>query len=192
MTIVNLSSTLSPPITPIRTSVSIAAPSASTALSRASPRASTDQPWPYSDPCRDRSFSLARFLVLMTLVLCLIPGGVLFFIFLMGRPYGLQEGSVIVYTIFAIFYTFSTNRGLRSYRFTCPAVRTQVFRLLWRHPRLSRCTRRCQTAALAVRPNLPRRLVDHNQNRQQAELIGILVARRLRCTSSLFTIASGP
>jgi hypothetical protein len=119
------------------------------------PQSRADQPWPYSDPCRDRSFSLARFLVLMTLVLCLIPGGVLFFILLMGRPYGLQEGSVIVYTIFAIFYTFSTNRGLRSYRFTCPAVRSQVSRLLWRHLGFLVALVALQTAALAVRPNLP-------------------------------------
>jgi hypothetical protein len=121
------------------------------------PQSRADQPWPYSDPCRDRSFSLARFLLLATLVLGLMPGSLLLFILLMERPrpYGLQEASVIVYTIFAIFYTFAATRGLCPYRFTCPAVRSQVSRLLWRHLGFLVALVALQTAALAVRPNLP-------------------------------------
>jgi hypothetical protein len=119
------------------------------------PQPRADQPWPYCDPCREISFSLGRFVVLMTLVLCLIPGSVLLFILLMGRPYGLQEASVIVYTISEIFYTFAATRGLRPYMFTCPAVRPQVPRLLWRHLGFLVALVALQTAALAVRPNLP-------------------------------------
>src|SRR5436309_11667583 len=47
------------------------------------------------------------------------------------------------------------ERRCPPYMFTCPAVQTQVSRLLWRH--LSFLVALCalQTLALAVRPNLP-------------------------------------
>ncbi|HEV2199842.1 MAG TPA: hypothetical protein VGR73_08465 [Bryobacteraceae bacterium] len=117
------------------------------------PRA--EEPWPYSDPCRGASFSLARFVLLATLFLCLIPGSLFPFILLMKRPHGLQEASAIVYTIAAVFSTFAAARGLRPYMFTCPAVQTQLPRVLLRHLGFLVALLALQTAALVARPNLP-------------------------------------
>ena len=119
------------------------------------PRPRTEQPWPYSDPCRGASFSFARFVLLATLFLCLIIGSVPLFLLLMKRPYGVQEASVIVYTVFAVFFTFSGTRGLHPYMFTCPAVQTQASRLLLRHLGFFVALFALQTLALAARPNLP-------------------------------------
>jgi intracellular septation protein A len=99
--------------------------------------------------------SLARFVLLVTLFLCLILGTLPLFFLLMKRPYRLQETSAILYTIFAVFFTFAATRGFRPYMFTCPAVQTQVPRLLWRHLGFLVALFALQTAALAVRPNLP-------------------------------------
>ena len=122
------------------------------------PRAA--QPWPYSDPCRGTSFSFARFVLMATLFLCMTVGSLPLFFLLMKRPYGFQAASAIVYTIFAVFFTFArtgtrTGKDLPPYMFTCPAVQPQFSRLLWRH--LSFLVALCalQTLALAVRPNLP-------------------------------------
>jgi len=113
------------------------------------------QPWPFCDPCRNRSFSLARFLVLATLVVCMTLGSVILFDVLMEGPYGIQEASAIAYTISVVYLTFSASYWLGPYRFTCPAVRTQVSRLLWRHLGFLVSLFALQTAALAARPNLP-------------------------------------
>jgi len=119
------------------------------------PRSRAEQPWPYSDPCRGASGSFARFVLLATLFLCLTIGSLPLFFLLMKRPYGVQAASAIVYTIFVVFFTFSATRGLRPYMFACPAVQTQVSRLLWRHLGFLVALFALQTAALAVRPNLP-------------------------------------
>src|SRR5215475_5827075 len=58
--------------------------------------ARAQQPWPFSDPCRSRPFSLARFVLMSTLFLSLILGGLPLFLLLVERPYGLQEASTIV------------------------------------------------------------------------------------------------
>jgi len=117
------------------------------------PRAA--QPWPYSDSCRSRDFSLARFALMSTMFLSLILGGVVLFILLEKRPYGFQEASAIVYTIFEVFFTFAATRGFRPYMFTCPAVRTQVPLLVWRHIGFLAALFALQTAALAAHPKLP-------------------------------------
>jgi hypothetical protein len=124
------------------------------------PRSREEQPWPYSDPCRGTSFSFARFVLMATLFLCLIVGSLPLFFLLMKRPYGFQAASAIVYTIFAVFFTFSrtgsrSGKDLPPYMFTCPAVRTQFSRLLWRHLGFLVALYALQTLALAVRPNLP-------------------------------------
>ncbi|MHB8484788.1 MAG: hypothetical protein ACYDCM_03510 [Candidatus Acidiferrales bacterium] len=95
-----------------------------------------------------------------TLFLCLIVGSLPLFLVLMNRPYGIQGASVIAYTIFAVFFTFArtgtrTGKDLPPYMFTCPAVQTQVSRLVWRHLGFLVALFALQTAALAVRPNLP-------------------------------------
>jgi hypothetical protein len=118
-------------------------------------RSRAEQPWPFSDPCRGASFSLARFFLLSTLFLSLMLGGVPLFFLLTKRPYGLQEASAIVYTLFAVFFTFGATKGFCPYMFTCPAVETQVPRLLCCHLGFLVALFVLQTAALRARPNLP-------------------------------------
>jgi hypothetical protein len=118
------------------------------------------QPWPYSDPCRDTSFSSARFVLMAALFLCMTVGSLPLFFLLMKRPYGFQAASAIVYTIFAVFFTFARtgSRGgkdLPPYMFTCPAVRSQFSRLLRRHLGFLVVLFALQTAALATHPRLP-------------------------------------
>jgi hypothetical protein len=119
------------------------------------PRPRAEQPWPYSDPCRAPSFSRARFVLMATLFLCLTVGSLPLFYFLTNRPYGLQAASAIAYTIFEVFFTFANTRGFPPYMFTCPAVRTQVSRLIWLHLGFLVALIAMQTLVLAVRPNLP-------------------------------------
>lgn len=123
------------------------------------PRPRAAQPWPCSDPCRGAPFSFARFVLLATLFLSWTVGSVPIFLLLMKRPYGVQEASAIIYTIVAVFFTFAatgskTGKTLPPYIFTCPAVRTQVSRLLWRHLGFLVALFALQTLALAIRPNL--------------------------------------
>ena len=118
-------------------------------------RSRTEQPWPYSDPCRGASFSLARFVLLATLFLCLIVGSVPLFLLLPEKLFGVQEASAIVYTIFVVFLTFAATRGFRPYMFTCPAVQTQISRLFWRHVGFLVALFAIQTLALEIRPKLP-------------------------------------
>jgi hypothetical protein len=115
---------------------------------------------PDSDPCRSRSFSFARFVLMATLFLCMTVGSLPLFFLLMKTPYGFQAASVIVYTIFAVFFTFArigtrTGKDLPPYMFTCPAVQPQFSRLLRRHLGFLIALFALQTAALATRPNLP-------------------------------------
>lgn len=124
------------------------------------PRSRTEQPWPYSDPCRSMSFSAGRFALMTMLFLGWIVGGLSLFLFLVGRPYGIQEASVISYTAFVTFFTFArtgsrTGKDLPPFMFTCPAVRTQISPLLWRHLGFLLTLFAIQTTALATRPNLP-------------------------------------
>lgn len=118
------------------------------------------QPWPHSDPCRVTSFSLARFVLMTALCLSMSVGGLVLFILLMARPYGLQEASAIVYTIAVVFFTFArigsrVGKDLPPYMFTCPAVQLQFSRLLRRHLGFLVALFVLQTAALASRPYLP-------------------------------------
>jgi hypothetical protein len=118
------------------------------------------QPWPHSDPCRGRSFSIGRFVLMAALFLSMTVGSLPLFFLLMKRPYGLQAASAIAYTIFAVFFTFArtgsrTGKDLPPYMFTCPAVQPQFSRLLGRHLGFLVVLFVLQTAALAARPNLP-------------------------------------
>ena len=124
------------------------------------PQSSAAQPWPHSDPCRDRSFSFGRFVLMAALFLCMTVGSLPLFFLLMKRPYGLQAASAIVYTIFAVFFTFArtgsrTGKDVPPFMFTCPAVQPHFSRLLGRHLGFLVVLFALQTAALAVRPNLP-------------------------------------
>jgi hypothetical protein len=124
------------------------------------PRPHLMERWPFSDPCRDRTFSPPRFVLMTTIFLCLIVGSLPLFLLLTRRPYGLQEASIITYTLFELFFTFARTgtRGgpdLPPYKFKCPAVEAQVPRLLWRHLGFLVALMTLQTAALAVRTHLP-------------------------------------
>lgn len=124
------------------------------------PHSRAEQPWPYSDPCRGASFSFPRFVLLATLFLSWTVGSVPLFLLLMKRSYGVQEASVVAYTIFVVFFTFAstgtrTGKDTPPYMFTCPAVRTQVSRLVWRHFGFLVALVALQILALAVRPSLP-------------------------------------
>jgi hypothetical protein len=124
------------------------------------PQLRVAQSWPYSDPCRGRSFSRARFALMTTLFLSWILGSVPLFLLLIKKPYGLQVASMIVYTLYEVFFTFArsgtrSGRDLPPYLFTCPAVEPQIPRLLWRHLGFLVALFAFQTAALAARPSLP-------------------------------------
>lgn len=124
------------------------------------PRPRAEQQWPYSDPCRGTSFSFARFVLMATLFLCMTVGSLPLFLLLMKRPYGFQAASAIVYTIFAVFFTFArtgtrTGKDLPPYMFTCPAVQPQFSRLLRRHLGFLVALFALQTLSLAVSPHLP-------------------------------------
>jgi hypothetical protein len=116
--------------------------------------------WPFSDRCQDRTFSLPRFALMTTIFLCLIVGSLPLFLLLTRRPYGLQEASMVSYTLFELFFTFARTgsrggRDLPPFRFKCPAVRPQIPRLLWRHLGFLIALIVLQTAMLAIQPNLP-------------------------------------
>src|SRR5215472_3989267 len=74
------------------------------------------QEWPHSDPCRGKSFSFPRFLLMATLFLCMTVGSLPLFFLLMKRAYGVQAASAIAYTIFAVFFTFATYWNQRGKR----------------------------------------------------------------------------
>ncbi|HEV2224069.1 MAG TPA: hypothetical protein VGR84_13805 [Candidatus Acidoferrales bacterium] len=122
------------------------------------PRPRAAQPWPYSDPCRSMPFSGPRFALMTTLFLTMIIGGMLFAL-LPNWPYAIQAASAIIYTIFVVFFTFARtgSRGGKDvppYMFTCPAVRPQVYRLVWRHFVFLCFLFMLQTLALALHPKL--------------------------------------
>jgi hypothetical protein len=125
------------------------------------PRADLMAHWPFSDPCRDISLSNPRFIVLTTIFLCLIPGSLPLFLLLARRPWGLQEASIITYTLFEVFFTFARTGGgisgpdIPPFKFTCPAVEPQIPRLLWRHVGFVVALFVLQTWLLAIHPHLP-------------------------------------
>jgi hypothetical protein len=115
--------------------------------------------WPFSDPCRDITVSLPRFALMTTVFLCWIASVPLSF--LPGNnPFGFQEASIITNTLLVVFFTFARTGGGPSspdfppFKFTCPAVRLQVPRLLWRHLGFLVLLLALQAAMLAVRPHL--------------------------------------
>lgn len=102
------------------------------------PQSHMMEQWPFTDPCRHKS-SRSRLLLMSAIFVCMTAGSVPLFVVLVSRPYGLQEASVVGYTLFVLFFTFATTGSgpsggnVPGYKFTCPAVEPQVPRLLWRH-----------------------------------------------------------
>ena len=112
--------------------------------------------WPHSDPCRNRSFSGSRFALMTTLFLSSIVGSLALFITLMNdAPCRLQELSALSYTLSVVFATFAALREAPPYMFSCPAVRSQIPRLLRRHAGFLLALFLLQTVALTIRPSLP-------------------------------------
>ena len=94
--------------------------------------------WPYCDPCRNPEIHARRILLMFGVFLSATLGSLLLFVMFSGKPYGIQLGTVFSYTMGVLFLTFAHtgNRGgkdLPPYMFTCPAVRSQLARLLLRH-----------------------------------------------------------
>lgn len=109
------------------------------------------------DPCRTpSSFSLRRFALFAPILLTLIPGGVLLFMFLGHRPDGVQLASLVCYTAAVSLYTFGGNGylGLQRYLFSCPFVRSQLFILALRHAGFLVFLFVMQTVSLRLRPLL--------------------------------------
>jgi hypothetical protein len=125
------------------------------------PRPDLMDKWPFSDPCRDLSISHPRTDILTIIFLFMTLGSTLLFVQLRNRPYGLQEASIITYTLFEVFFTFAHTGGgatggdVPPFKFTCPAVEPQIPRLLWRHLGFLIALVVLQTALLAARPHLP-------------------------------------
>lgn len=122
------------------------------------PRPRTELPWPYSDPCRSKSFSAERLALMATLLIGLFAGAGALSL-LSDTTYGLGISTVLAYTLFVVFITFAHSGGygggLPPYLFTCPAVRPQLPRLLRRHAGFLSGLVAFEALALAVRPSLP-------------------------------------
>lgn len=141
------------------------------------PDSRSSHAWPHSDPCRERSFSGARFALMSTLFVCLTAGSLALFVaFMDGAPYRLQQLSAVSYTVFATFGTFAALRGAQPYMFTCPAVTSQIPKLLRRHVGFLLALFLLETAALAIRPSLPAWWdVPDNKGRRPFELTVMLL-----------------
>jgi hypothetical protein len=108
------------------------------------------------DPCYAKTpFSVRRFFLFSLLFLTLCPGSLLLFIYLGDRPFGFQLASVLCYTAFIVLFTFSHYRDQQRYLFTCPVVRHQRSRLVYRHIAFLAALFGVETLALKLRPRLP-------------------------------------
>ena len=109
-----------------------------------------------SDACGEPpTASSDRFLIFLATFLIMIPGGLVLFICLKDTAYGIQFASTIAYTAAAILYTFSANRGMQRYLFSCPYVRSQLPRIAIRHLTFLAALLILITAAHQIRPHLP-------------------------------------
>ncbi len=123
------------------------------------PRPDLMEQLPYSDPCRSKS-SGPRLLLMSAILLCMTVGSLLLVVLLKGTPYGLELASPIFYTFVVLFFTFATtgSRGggnVPGYKFTCPAVESQIPLLLWRHLICLVALLVLETAGQAVHSYLP-------------------------------------
>jgi hypothetical protein len=102
------------------------------------------------------------------LALPMMIGSAVLFIFLffaLGYPYGLQIASAVGYSAAVVLYTFSSNRGLPRYLFTCPVVGGQLYRFMLRHFAFLIALFGIETTALQLRPRMPARwLVAHGRD----------------------------
>jgi hypothetical protein len=97
-------------------------------------------------------------LLFILAIFIVIPISLVLFMVFTDKPYGVQLVSLVAYTDAVAFSTFSSRAG-RPYLFGCPIVRRQLSRLLRRHIAFLAALFVVQTAALRLRPHLPRYLV---------------------------------
>ncbi len=108
------------------------------------------------DPClAPPSFSFERFMLFLPIFLTMTVGGGLLFILLADSPLGVQLASLVSYTSAIVLYTFSANRGMPRYLFSCPIVKRQLPLLAKRHLAFVCVLLVLLTAALQLRPHLP-------------------------------------
>ena len=120
------------------------------------PEANSSHISQHSDPCRNSSFSISRFVLMTTLFLSATVGSLALFITFMNRePYRLQELSTISYTFAVVFATFAAIKGDRHYLFSCPIVKSQISQLLLRHVGFLIALVLLESAGLAIRSSLP-------------------------------------
>lgn len=111
------------------------------------------------DPCITQRGSIPRFAV-FTLLFLTVPVGGIVLALLDDRPLGIQFSSMVMYTAAVALYTFSRNRnGNQPFLLSCPAVRSQIPRLIRRHLGFLAAVFVVQTTAFKVRPALPAYLI---------------------------------
>jgi len=111
---------------------------------------------PSPDPCLQQPFSPLRFGVLAALLITALPIGATLLFVLADWHYGVQLASLVIDTAAVALYTFSRNRGgNQPFMLCCPAVRSELPRLLRRHVGFLAALFILQTTALELRPHLP-------------------------------------
>jgi len=107
------------------------------------------------DTCLTQPASFYRRAVL-TMLFIVMWVGIVLFILLEDRPFGVQFSSVVINTAAVALYTFSRNRNSNQpFMLSCPIVREQLPRLIRRHLVFLTGLLIFQTAAFNVRPYLP-------------------------------------
>ena len=110
---------------------------------------------PSEDPCVEPSrFSWSRFCFFTLIFLIFLPGGISLFFFFDKTRIGIEVASVASYTAGVILYTFSSNRGMQRYLFSCPFVRAELPRLALRHVGFLIALIALQTGAFLIQPHL--------------------------------------
>lgn len=138
-----------------------------------------------SDACGEpATFSSDRFLIFLPIFLTMILGSGVLFFYLGDTAYGIQFASTIAYTAATILYTFSANRGMQRYLFSCPYVRSQLPRIAIRHLAFLTALFILITVALQVRPHLSHRWLAESGPRGMPPFI---VALGILCGSLLLT-----
>jgi hypothetical protein len=110
-----------------------------------------------TDECQsNQGASGERFAIFFAAFVTAFIGGTILFIWLGGRPFGIQIASVVPYSAAVLLYTFSANRNNNPpYMFRCPVVRQQLPRLARRHFAFVLGLLALQTIVLSSRPLLP-------------------------------------
>lgn len=110
---------------------------------------------PSPDPCYPGYGAFDRLFLFAPIILLIVPGSVILFIFLGDLAYGIQFASLIIYTAAVVLITFSAQSGQQRYLFTCPVVKSQIPCLARRHVGFLVALFVFETIAFYLRPHLP-------------------------------------